>query len=158
MDHDSFYRAWHPRLFGYLARMTGDRELSLDIAQESFARCLARYGGLEDARPVLFAIARNLVFDHHRRSGREFLLDPEPVADSSTPDPEEALLQREASRRLLKALESLPAPEREVLSLAVGRSLSYQEIARICGISEANVKVRVHRARRKLRSLLEEEP
>jgi RNA polymerase sigma-70 factor (ECF subfamily) len=40
--------------------------------------------------------------------------------------------------------------------MAVGKALSYREIAEICGTTEANVKVRVHRARKKLRSMMED--
>lgn len=159
MDFESFYRGWHARLFGYLVRMTGDRELSRDIAQESFARCLGRYGGLEDARPVLFTIARNLVFDNHRKSGREVVLeDGQEGRDHKNPDPESALLRGEQARRLKMALDGLPATEREALSLAVANSLSYKDIAKIVGTTEANVKVRVHRARKRLKSLMEKEP
>ncbi|MEW5734259.1 MAG: RNA polymerase sigma factor [Thermodesulfobacteriota bacterium] len=158
MDCESFYKAWHGRLFGYLLRMTGDRELSLDIAQESFTRCFARYGSLEDAKPLLFTIARHLVFDNHRRSGREVVREAEPAAPAGAPDPEQALLGKERTRKLFKALEGLSGPEREALSLAAGKNLSYREIARVCGISEQNVKVRVHRARQKLRKLMEAEP
>lgn len=157
MDYESFYIGWHGRLFGYLVRMTGDRELSRDITQESFTRCMTRYGGLADAKPVLFTIARNLVYDNHRKSGREIATDDPPdTPDIRTPDPLASLLQSEESLKLRKALDSLPETERDALSLAVGNSLSYREIAGICGISEANVKVRVHRARRRLKSLLEE--
>lgn len=157
MNWDSFYQSWHGRLFGYVMRRTGDRELSLDICQESFARCLARYPEQKDARPLLFTIARNLAFDHFRRAGRESPADGASVA-ARGPDPERALLAREESSRLLRALEKLSGPEREVLSLAVGKNVSYKEIALICGISEQNVKVRVHRARKKLRSFMKEEP
>ena len=52
------------------------------------------------------------------------------------------------------AIQELEPEEREVLSLVVSRDLSYREIARITGTSESNVKVRVHRARVKLKRIL----
>ena len=60
---------------------------------------------------------------------------------------------REEYRRVLTAMQQLAPEEKDVLSLVVSSDLSYQEIARITGISEGNVKVRVHRARVKLRQL-----
>jgi RNA polymerase sigma-70 factor (ECF subfamily) len=51
-------------------------------------------------------------------------------------------------------MQQLEPEERDVLALVVSNDLSYREIARITGISEGNVKVRVHRARVKLRKMM----
>jgi RNA polymerase sigma-70 factor (ECF subfamily) len=59
-------------------------------------------------------------------------------------------------RRVLSAMETLAEDEREILVLAAGDDLSYREIASLVGISEVNVKVKVHRARLKLRKTLKE--
>jgi len=61
-----------------------------------------------------------------------------------------------ANRRVLAAMQKLAPKERDVLSLVVSSDLSYREIARVTGTSEGNVKVRVHRARGKLRKMLNE--
>ena len=53
------------------------------------------------------------------------------------------------------ALQKLDDDERDILSLILSSDLSYREIATIAGISEANVKVKVHRARIKLKKMLE---
>ena len=58
---------------------------------------------------------------------------------------------------MLRALGTLPEDERDLLSLAGTGGLSYREIAAVSGLSEGNIKVRIHRARRKLRDLLREE-
>ncbi len=71
-------------------------------------------------------------------------------------DEEQAYLQREESRLLLDALQQLNEEERDLLSLVASDSLNYKEIAVLCNLSEAAVKVRVHRARQKLRGLLKE--
>ena len=57
---------------------------------------------------------------------------------------------REQYRQVLSAMQTLDADERDILALAVSSELSYREISTIAGISEANVKVKVHRARAKL--------
>ena len=61
---------------------------------------------------------------------------------------------REDYRRVLAAMQELAPEERDALSLVVSSDLSYREIARISGTSEGNVKVRVHRARVKLRKMM----
>jgi RNA polymerase sigma-70 factor (ECF subfamily) len=66
-------------------------------------------------------------------------------------------MAREEYRRVLVALQKMDEDERDILSLVIGGDLSYREIAAISGISEANVKVKVHRSRLKLRKMLEED-
>jgi RNA polymerase sigma-70 factor (ECF subfamily) len=61
---------------------------------------------------------------------------------------------REDYRRVLAAMQELEPEERDILSLVVSSGLPYRKIARIAGTSEANVKVRVHRARVKLKKMM----
>jgi len=72
-------------------------------------------------------------------------------------DPEADVLVREEYRQVLTAMEKLEKSERDVLSLAISADLSYREIAEIAGISEENVRVKIHRARKKLRALIRQE-
>ena len=64
------------------------------------------------------------------------------------------MLVREEYRRVLAAMQELEQEERDILSLVVSSGLSYREIAGVAGISEANVKVKVHRARVKIRKIM----
>jgi len=148
-----FYTENRERLYAYLLHMTGDGQLAADLVQESFLRYLARYGKNKGSRPLLYRIARNAALDAARR--------PEAVGDvpessrSPIPDPERQTVEREAFNRVLAALDQLPAAERDVLSLVVWGGMPYREIASVLKISEANVKVRVHRARNRLRAALD---
>ena len=147
-----FYSKHRDRLFAYLMRSTGDYHLSSDILQESFTRYLEKYGEQGHNAALLYAIARNAVIDGHRKQGRDTQLFDEP--EHSQPNPEAHLMVREDYRRVLAAMQELEPEERDVLSLVVSSDLSYREIARITGTSEGNVKVRVHRARVKLRKMM----
>jgi RNA polymerase sigma-70 factor (ECF subfamily) len=62
---------------------------------------------------------------------------------------------REEYRQVLAAMQTLEADERDILALAVSSQMSYREISAVTGISEANVKVKVHRARTKLRQIIQ---
>ncbi len=147
-----FYSDHRGRLFAYLVRMSGDAELSRDVLQESYTRYLERYGPGTHSAPLLFTIARNAFFDAVRKARHRPQAPPE--ADPQGPDPVEAVLVREECRRVLDAFQRLDVTEREVLSLVAGGGLSYRAVAETVGISEANVKVRIHRARLRLRALL----
>ena len=139
-------------LFAYLMRTSGDYDLSGDIMQESFTRYLARYGKREPSAPLLFKIARNALTDHRRKSKRNTQLCDE--NEPSGGNPEHHMMVRDEYRRTLAAMQHLDETERDFLSLVVSSDLSYREIAEIHHTSEQNVKVRVHRARAKLRGIL----
>ena len=149
----SFYSSYRDKLFGYLVRITGDYYLSCDIMQESFTRYLKRYGKREQSGPLLFKIARNALLDYQRKSIRNVRLEDD--GDYAQNDPEHDLMIRDEYRRVLSAMQQLGETEREALSLVVSSNMSYREIAEITNTSEQNVKVRVHRARVKLKQIIE---
>ena len=122
--------------------------------QESFTRYLERYGDEQQSVSLLYRIGRNLVFDNARsKSGKTHETEECLAADL---DHERDFMVKEEYRRVLEAMRRLDDSERDVLALAASGELSYRQIASISGISEGNVKVRVHRARLKLRNILRE--
>lgn len=153
MDATSqFYMENKDRLYAYLLRMTGETQSALDLVQESFTRYLARYGNQDGNRPLLYTIARNAALDAIRQrkaNGCE-------VENCEDPghNPEQLVMNRQAFEHMLKAIGQLAVPDRELISLVAGAGLTYREISDILKISEANVKVRVHRIRNRLRFLL----
>jgi RNA polymerase sigma-70 factor (ECF subfamily) len=152
-DFRAFYREHRDRLFAYLMRSTGDYYLSGDLLQESFTRYLEKYGEQTPKPALLYTIARNALVDGHRRQGRETALsDP---LDLSRHNPETQMMVNEDYRRVLAGMQGLEHEERDILSLVVSSDLPYREVARIAGTSEANVKVRVHRARVKLKKIMD---
>jgi RNA polymerase sigma-70 factor (ECF subfamily) len=156
MDNFSeFYRRYRSSLLNYLVRMTGDVPLAMDIVQESFVRCLDRYGPHQSNRLLLFKIARNAMIDATRRQNR--YTEYTEIEKPNESDPEQHFQIRERYRSVLAGMRQLDKTEREILSMAVSRNLSYHEIGQITGLSEGNVRVKVHRARLKLRQILQQE-
>jgi RNA polymerase sigma-70 factor (ECF subfamily) len=151
-DFQTFYHQIKDRFFAYLMRMTGDYELARDLMQEAFTRFLEHYGPQCNRPALLFTIGRNALLDHVRKKHRCTALDKEPADESG--DQEKAHLVKETYQRVLCAMQQLAADERDILSLAVSGELSYRDIAAVTGLSEANIKVKVHRARVKMKSLL----
>ena len=149
----TFYSTYKEKLFAYLMRMTGDYQLSCDIMQESFTRFLARYGSEAPNGALLFAIARNAALDETRKRNRFKVMEDDEGAD--TRNQEQHLLVRESYREVLAAMEGLSKSERDILALVASSDLSYRQIANVTGISEVNVKVKVHRARTKLKRILQ---
>ena len=147
-----FYNKHKDRFFAYLMRCTGDYFLSGDIMQESFTRYLEKYGRNQPSPALLYTIGRNLIFDNARKQSRTNAL--ETGKEDSLDDMEHNLLVREEYRQVLAAMQQLESDERDILALTVSSGLSYRDIALVAGISEANVKVKVHRARIKLRKII----
>ena len=147
-----FYRKHRDRLFAYLMRSTGDYHQSSDILQESFTRYLETYSEAEPNPALLYKIARNAIVDGFRKQVRDTELVDE--HEQFRRNPEAHMMVREDYRRVMAAVQELAQDERDVLSLVVSSRLSYREIARITGTSEGNVKVRVHRARVKLKKII----
>lgn len=148
-----FYNNNKDRLFGYLLRRTGDYHLAADIMQESFTRYLERYSKREPSVSLLFTIGRNLLYDNSRR-GQRATIPFDEERHKGVSDEESAFLVREESRRVLNALQQLDPEEADVLSLAVSSDLSYRKIAEVTGTSEANIKIKIHRSRLKLKKIL----
>ena len=150
----AFYRAHKNKLFSYLIRLTGEYHLSCDIMQESFIRYCQRYKG-EKNLSLLYRIAKNEFIDSIRKRKRDTLLD-ESHRDHSN-NQEHTVMVREEYRRVIQAMQKLNEDERNMLSLALNGELSYRAIAELTGTSEGNVKVKVHRARVRLKKFLQGE-
>ena len=146
---DALFARHHRRLYGFLVRLTGDRDAADDLVQDVFLRLLRfRESYREDGQfvPWLFRIARNLAADRHRGSREAISLD---VSDVRTPESALALdllIQHEDHQQLERALAALPPPQREVLLLRGVEQMSHREMATALRCSEAAARVRLHRA------------
>lgn len=146
-----------PRLSRLLSRDLGGRDEVNDLVQQTFlqmhrARNDFRVGAR--LRPWLFTIALNLKRQHFRRLGRrqESSLDVDGAAEpvASQGDPEADI--RDAQLR--RAVDQLPASQREVIVLHWFEGLSFREIAEAVGAGLSAVKVRAHRGYTALRQLM----
>ena len=147
-----FYESNKDRLFGYLFRKTANYHLAIDIVQESFTRYLEQYNELEYNPALLFTIARNLLFDYYRKNrGMVTFVDED---HGGVVDQEQKYQVQEEVKQVFAAMQLLKDDQRDILALVASSGLSYREIAELTGNSEANVKVKIHRARMKLKQIL----
>ncbi len=144
-------------LYSYLLRMTGSPEDAEDVAQDAFLRVFRvwRSGRLRrdesEARSLVFKTAHNLAVDLLRKRNRPQPDPPEPAAAASAMDGEATRIA------IAQALAQLPADQRGALLLREYGGLSYAEIAKAMDATLDAVKVRIHRARRRLAELLDRE-
>jgi RNA polymerase sigma-70 factor (ECF subfamily) len=144
-----FYEASYSRVVALLAAMTGDWHQAEDVAQEAFARALARWQRLAsyDAPEAwVRQVALRLVVDAARRSRRAVRASALlAVAQRGRADPDPV-----AETELTAALLRLPLPQREVLVLHYLADLPVADIARDCRLPEGTVKTRLAAGRLRL--------
>lgn len=159
---------WQRPLFRFVYRMLPDREEARDVCQETFLRVLRRADRFREGGRFstwMYQIALNLCRDHRRKRRRwsglvlDGALDDEgapQVADSlDAPDrPEISAERREIRGFVHRALERIPAEQREVLVLKEFEGLKFREIAEILGCPESTVKSRMYYGLRGLKAAL----
>jgi RNA polymerase sigma-70 factor (ECF subfamily) len=150
-------------LFGFLGRMGLDQARGEEIAQETFLRVwqnLPRYQAKRGSLPAwTFAIARNLALNELARaaSRRETAFgDKVPEVACEGPLACETLAEQQQRQRLRQALLTLPPGDRSLLALIYVQELSHADVAQIEGCSAGAVKTRAHRARQRLRQIMED--
>lgn len=147
----------------FIASLVRDWPLADDLCQETFLRALEHEGDLADpakARPWLYRIARNLSLDHLRQRGalapRREELSPE--LQDGLASLTQALLERRQMSACVRSKLALLTPEQAgIIHLHDLAGLSHAEIAQVLEIGEGAAKVRLHRARRALKQVLERE-
>lgn len=148
------------RLAAAYSNSATDRD---DLFQEiCFAiwQALSAFRGDSSLRTYLFRIAHNrsiayLVTSKSKRLDRSRAFDHEELRLSDPmPNPERRLEIEEQRQNLIAAVRKLPLVYRQAITLAL-EGLSYPEIAEVLGVSEANVGIRLNRARKALRKSME---
>ena len=139
----------------------GHPEDAEDVMQEALLKTYEHVRRIDDPeafRTWLYATVRHAcLMKRRRRVGEPAVFDPvEPVrvADPA-PGADQRLIDRSMDGRLRRALNRLPAAQRMVVVMREMEGLSTKEVAAVTGLSEANVKQRLHRARLALRRELE---
>ena len=162
LDFQRVYDELQPRIRRYLARLAGPGEAD-DLSQETFARvsqALAGFRGEAALSTWIYRIATNVAFDRARSPGFQLqarTAEPEALAALGTaPAIEQDIASWEMSECVRDYVDQLPADYRTVVVLSELEELPDREIALVLGISLEAAKIRLHRARARLRQMLEQ--
>lgn len=150
------YNRHSTMIYAYCVRVLGDREAAADAFQETFIRLLQsakRLIELENVKGYILRIARNLCLNEKKRRS----IAPDVEFDESMYNPG---VSRKAERDEMlglieMAVELLPIDMREAFVLREYDGLSYNDIAQVLNVRLETAKVRVFRARQRLRDVLE---
>ena len=147
-------------LFAYLARMTGNHAEADDLLQETLMRIARALPGFEQRASIktwVYRIATNVAIDALRKRGSALETDFEESEVADELDEEDQLVVVEMNACVRGVIDSLPPTYRAPLVLFALEGKSVGEVAEVCGISVGTAKVRLHRARERLRQALEAE-
>jgi RNA polymerase sigma-70 factor (ECF subfamily) len=152
-----------PFLSHYLQRVVQDRGIAEDLLQQTLmriARGLPDFDGRSSVKTWAYTIATRTAMDHFRKSGSEPPLVDESEAagvEDGAPTPEQRLALEQMNACVREIIAGLPEEYRTAILLHDFSGLSARDTAAACGCSEANAKVRIHRARAKLKAALQKE-
>ncbi len=161
---EELVRRYQRPITGYVFRMLGNYESSLDVTQEVFIKVynsLNKYSAEYKFSTWLYRIAHNAAIDHMRRNP----VNPQSLEaenadgtfqiqlESRQPSPEQDHERREWRTEIDAVVKCLPPAYRDLILLRHSRDLSYDEIAEITGLPLGTVKNRLFRAREMMREM-----
>jgi RNA polymerase sigma-70 factor (ECF subfamily) len=172
VDFQTIYETFQPRISRYLASLVGDQEAE-DVTQEVFTkvnRGLSNFRGESQLSTWLYRIATNAAVDRLRSpSHKQTVMSEEELIEVGKVKAAEAqaenmtdesssvdgqLVRKEMNECIRDFVDRLPANYRTVLVLSELEGMKNREVAEILGISLETVKIRLHRARAKLKEEL----
>lgn len=152
-----------PLLSRYLGRYVGDSTTADDLLQETLirmARGLPEFAGRASMKTWAFAIATRVAADHFRRPDRRYqIVEMSEAAEAADTDriADDRIVVDEMNACIRQVIDSLPEDYRAALVLHDLEALTAQHIAEISGCSVATAKIRIHRARARLKGALRQQ-
>lgn len=156
------YNEVFPVVLKVAYHVTYNADVAEDICQDAFIRFFDKdivFPSMDEAKFWLIRVTKNLALNHAKRKSRENA-SLEKIKKGAIPsansfkDGASELLQKESRLAVRRAVSQLPEMYKTVIVLREYAGLDYKQIGKMLNISESNVKVRVHRARKELEVVL----
>jgi len=169
------YERYKSSVYSYCAKVLLSAGLSEELVEDTFQEVFLRVSQYRhtfvsgEFRAWIFTVTRNTCLSSKKRGLRNNLssgsqIDPDNVTDEEalsgqtnvrrSDDPLELLTQKEQTNLLLAAIAELPETYREALMLSEYEGLTYEEIGNLTGTSLSTIRIRVFRAKKRLRKVL----
>ena len=153
---EAAYRELYPSICGYVLRRVREPEDAAEVIAETFATLWRRFDASPQSaelRPWLFGVARRVIANQRRGDRRRSALGDRLIENFDL-CAFEAVGPPEDTSALARAFASLSESDRELLSLVAWEGLTREELAVALGTSRAVVRLRLHRASKRLRAAL----
>ncbi|MEM1136703.1 MAG: sigma-70 family RNA polymerase sigma factor [Bacteroidota bacterium] len=151
------FERYQKMLYNFFLKLSFETELSKDLTQNVFYRLIKyrnSYRQGHSFKSWFFQMARNLYKDHmsNAKNKKNRFGDIEKISDLASEKLQD-VEQAEREKALYKALSLLDQEQREIIILSKFQKMKYIDIAGVMDITESAVKVKVHRAIKKLKGL-----
>jgi RNA polymerase sigma-70 factor, ECF subfamily len=163
MHLTEIYDQYYQKVRKFILHTVRNDWVADDLVQETFIRINNSLGNVRDTAKLkawIFRIAYNICQDHFRQQRKTANLSLEEIsgepAAAKVPTTQKELEQGQMRKCVFGLVNLLPESLRSVIILSDISEFSQREIAEVLGITVENVKIRLHRGRKKLRVLLEE--
>ncbi|MEP0986671.1 RNA polymerase sigma factor [Ekhidna sp.] len=137
-----------------LGFVSGDQDVASDLTQEVFINtwnAMEKFEGRSSYKTWIYRITINTCLQYHRKKKRDTHVSigslESDVADSNNTTDEER------SSELYRAINQLGKVDRLIIMMVLDE-LEYEEIAEVMGISESNLRVKIHRIKKRLKKLM----
>ncbi|WP_312512364.1 RNA polymerase sigma factor [Chryseobacterium culicis] len=147
-------------VFSFVMKKVKDENDADEITVNVFSKVLSKLDMFDphfQFKTWILTIAQNTVIDFWRKKNRDnedAVENLDEVKNQYAKSPEELLISEEEQKKIIKTIESLDANYQDIIKLRFFEEKSIKEIADELGISVANTKVRVMRAKKVLAELL----
>jgi len=180
---EDLFKTLNPSMLRVAAALTGNRATGEEIAQDTWMTVLAKlntFDGRASLKNWIFTILTNKSRTRAKKDGRNVALDLSPPPGNSDQDafarrftpkgnwadppglweeitPERILSGRQSLDIVNREINALPKVQSAILTLMENETMSSRKIAEVLGLTEGNIRVHLHRARERIRRVLEDE-
>jgi RNA polymerase sigma factor (sigma-70 family) len=159
---EGLYDEFMPKVFRYIRYKVNNQQLTEDLTSTVFEKALVNFERYSSDKAAfstwIFSIARNTIIDHFRTSSKRRSLQLEEALEvpSDEASPQEDVENKAERECLMKSLTKFSAEDQEIIRLKFAAELNNRQIAKMLGLSESNVGVKLYRAIKRLRDDFEE--
>ncbi|WP_425449872.1 sigma-70 family RNA polymerase sigma factor [Dethiothermospora halolimnae] len=157
------FENYYKRVYNYIYYRVNNIYIAEDLTSGVFEKVMSKINTYSKNKSPfevwLFAIARNIVKDHYRKSKKRSIFSIDKIKEliSKEKGPEEIIVKEESKDEILKAMDILDSRGRNIIAFKFGGNLKNKEIARLLDITETNVGVILYRSMKKLKAEMEKE-
>jgi RNA polymerase sigma factor (sigma-70 family) len=151
------YDEFMPKVFRYISYKMNDQQITEDLTSTVFEKALLSFDKYSSDKGAfstwIFSIARNTLIDYYRTNKvkQQVSLDEAIEVPSRDLSPQEEVEKKAEQECLRGCLSRLPEDDQEIIRLKFAGEFNNRQIAKMLGLSESNVGVRLFRAVKKLR-------
>lgn len=153
---EEIYNKYKTNIYNYFYRSTLNNHISEELTQDTFLKAfkyINSFRGESSIKTWLFKIARNIFINYIRKNGN---ID-EDISNYNLADSNDAFSEANEKMLITEILFKLSEEERTLILLRDLNGFTYSEISDILSFTEGQVKIGLHRARKKFRSLYNNE-